>query len=462
MNRTIVLAASLVTLAAPSASALDRLLMVDRWQNTGPNLLSLGTLDLYDPMAGSTTIYVSNQGTLWSQPAAVLDIHSLAVHPVSGQIYTVARMQSVIGPINAMVAVDRDSGALTYIGAPSQSDARFRFHPITLEFHWVSGVQSRTYTAPGGSNVFNPDLHFATDDVNAGASPFSAGFAFEPPLAGDEESTAYLLDSTTDSLCVADFATGELRTIGALGVDLTGLVAGPVVELGGEIFFAADLGVGPRLFAVDRETGVATDAGEFPADYGITDLALEPIADTTGDLDGDGYPDRVEVAGGSSPGDASSTPFDGFPVAPSVTMTPTLLKSLAIELDFAIDGEDELLWKGRLPVPDGFTPLGHRVIVEVGGHATELTLGKKGKAKALGSGFSIEVGKKVKNGSVSLKVKAKHASLASLLEDEGLLDDDVAGVPVVVPLRIWTPGITYGVDATLSYVAVAGESGIAQ
>lgn len=461
MRRLGVLLSSIV-FVAPSASALDRLLALDRWQNTGPNLLSIAKLDLYDPLAGSTTIYVSNQGTLWSQPAPVLDVHSLAVHPVSGQIYTVARMQSIAGVINAMVAVNRDTGALSYVGAPSQTEARFRFHPVTLAFHWVSGKQSRTYTAPGGSNVFNPDLFFPAGDGNAGASPFCAGFAFEPPMIGDDESAAYLLDATTDSLCIADFATGELRTIGSLGVDLTGLVAGPVVELGGEIFFAADFGLGPRLFAVDRQTGAATDAGEFPSDYGITDLALERITDTSGDLDGDGYPDRVEVAGGSSPGDSASSPFDGFPVAPAVTVEPLLSKSLAIELDFAEAGADELLWKGRVPVASDFVAHGQRWIVEIGGHATEFTLGKKGKAKALAQGLTLELGKKVKNGSLPLKVKAKHASLASLLEDDGLIDADLVATPVVVPLRIWMPGVTFGLDVTLSYSAVAGDSGIGQ
>lgn len=463
MHRKLLLSAVAISLiASSSARALDRLLVLDRWQTTPGFLNSIAKIDLFDPMSAGSTIQVSTTGTLWSMPAPVVDLHSLAVHPISGQLYSVARLQSVAGVINAMVAIDRDTGALTYIGAPSLETARFRFHPVTLAFHWVNGKTSRTYSAPGGSSVFNPDLFFAVDDVNAGASPSCAGFAFEPPMAGDLDSTAYLLDVTTDSLCVADFATSELRTVGALGIDLTGLVAGPVVELGGEIFFAADLGAGPRFFEVDAATGVATDVGEFPAFHGITDLALEPVTDTTGDFDGDGYPDRVEVAGGSSAANPASSPFDGFPVAPAPTDSPLLSKSLRIELDFVADDSDRVVWKGRLPVAPDFVPEGQRLIAEIGGYAVSFTLGKKGKAKGASDGASVEVSKKVKNGSVSLKVKLAAASLETHLADEGLIDADLVATPLSIPLAIYAPGVTYAVDVIVDYTATTGVGGEAK
>jgi Domain of unknown function (DUF4394) len=456
------LVCGIASTAAPRAEAAERLLVLDRWQATPGQMFSIAARDPYAPVTAGSTIYVQTLGSLWGITVPVLDFQSLAVHPQSGQLYSVARMQSVIGPIAAMVAIDRESGALTYVGAPSQITARFRFDPISLQFQWVDGKLSRTYSAPGGSNVFNPDLHFPSGDVNAGASPFSAGFAYEPPLPGDEQARAFLLDMTTDSLCVADFATGELTTIGALGVDLTGLVAGPIVELGGEIYFAADFGAGPRRYRVDSESGAATDVGEFPALHGITDMVLEPDLEASGDLDSDGYPDFVEVAAGSSVGDVASVPFVEYPVAPVKQAAPESLKSLRVELDFAAPGGDELVWKGKLPVVGEFAPDGQRVIAEVGDYAVAFTLGKKGKGIAAADGGVLQFGKKVKAGAITFKLKITNGAFAAYLTDEGLVDGDFTAAPLTVPLTLWVAGACYTVDAPVEYDAVAGVSGVAQ
>ncbi len=461
-RRSILLALAAAAALDPGARAIDRLLVLDRWQSEPGQLFSIARRNLFDPLTPVSSIAVSTIGTIWSMPAPALDIHSLAVHPTNGQLYTVARFNSVAGVINAMVAIDRDTGALTYVGAPSLDTARFRFEPVTLQFHWVNGASSRIYSTPGGSGSIQPNLAFVAGDAHEGVIPNSAGFAFVPPPPGATHARALLIDSATDSLCEVDFATSELRTIGALGVDVTTAVAGPVIELDGAVFFAADLGAGARLFSVDPETGAATDAGGFPDLHGVTDMVLDPDLTGADDLDGDGYPNLVEIAAGSSPGNPAAVPFADFPTAPAALAAPSIEKSLKIQLDFSAANGDVVIWKGRLPVPDGFTPGGKQLIAELGGYAVSFTLGKKGKGIALDAGAVIELGKKVKNGSVSFKLKLQHAAIAAYLADEGLIDADLAASPVVVPVALWMPGVTYETTVALSYSATAGDSGWAQ
>ncbi len=106
------------------------------------------------------------------------------------------------------------------------------------------------------------------------------------------------------------------------------------------------------------------------------------------DSDGDGFFDGIEVALGSDPLDANSTPLGKGPAVPLALF----VKSLKTHLDPKQSGDDGYLLSGTLPVTAGMSFKNQRVLIDVGGSISVFNLDANGNA-ALGpkSGFSLRV-----------------------------------------------------------------------
>jgi hypothetical protein len=106
-------------------------------------------------------------------------------------------------------------------------------------------------------------------------------------------------------------------------------------------------------------TVTATDANGLAATATVTVSVLDPNADS----DGDGFTNDVEIALGSNPLSATSSPFN----LPKPTATAALsAKHLKIQLRFEVSNSDSLIMTGKLPVPSGFKPSGQYVIFNIG------------------------------------------------------------------------------------------------
>jgi sugar lactone lactonase YvrE len=185
-------------------------------------------------------------------------------------------------------------------------------------------------------------------------------------------------------------------------------------------------------------------------------------ASTDSDSDGDGFADSFEIAVGTNPNDAASTPFDGAPAS-----TPTALDvgKIAVKLNFASAGKDAIGVAGTLAVPASFNPNGAKVYVNVGEVITVFTLNAKGAGTSSLGGFRMNI--KAKKGVVAAQTSKFRLLLrgnfaAALAVSSGLTNDNASKVPKTVVVTILFDNAALQKDQTVSYSAKAGKSGLAK
>jgi hypothetical protein len=178
---------------------------------------------------------------------------------------------------------------------------------------------------------------------------------------------------------------------------------------------------------------------------------------TPGDSDGDGFPDAVEIALGSDPLNAASTPFGG---APAGDPEPFTVTQLNIALNFARTNADSLALQASVPVSADFTVLGQRVAFDIGGVVRVFTLDKAGRGKSGADAMQLVV----KKGSTSGKLTAKFskASLSADLADEGLTSQTVTKAQKTVHLILLLDETNFQSDVNLLYTAKIGKTGTAR
>lgn len=441
---------------AELAAAKERLLVLNGIPGTG--FQRIESIDPYQPFDPGSTLPLDTLGVVFSMPAYFTYADTLSIDPATGRLFTIVRYVTQFGTIASMVEIDLETGETTDLGGPSTYTGKYAFDPVTHAFHSVNGVANWRYTAPGGAGTILPSLAFASDDPHAGVTPTIAGFEFTPLAPGVKTSTCYALDSNVDALCRIDFTSGSVMTVGALGIDLPTTIGGPVIDVDRTLSFIADLGAGVRRFEVDLTSGAATDAGSFPTFHGVTDIVLVPDLSGEHDADGDLYPDVIELAAGSHPGDDDSRPFVGEPL---LTETDSLVKSIKVTLDFDEDGADSYTLKGALPWSESLVVPGLTLVIEVGNDAHAFTLDGKGKGASL-EGAKLTLAKKPKKGALAFELKRKKADLRALFEESGLENADVTGVEVTLHVSVWIEGACFEADPTLTYAATVGIGGKAK
>lgn len=181
------------------------------------------------------------------------------------------------------------------------------------------------------------------------------------------------------------------------------------------------------------------------------------------DTDGDGFPDELEAALGTSPSLAGDTPFGGTPAAP----LPLVVPKLRISLNFAASDRDTVTLSARIPVPAGWSPEGRRVVLDVGGVIRDVTLDAKGRA---GAGTSDAVTLKLRRvkgvvpaQDARLTVTIAKAALAASLADEGLTNASTSGAsPVALPVLLLLDDACYAATKPLAWRAKTGRRGAAK
>ena len=116
------------------------------------------------------------------------------------------------------------------------------------------------------------------------------------------------------------------------------------------------------------------------------------VIGTPGDTDGDGVPDGLENLYGTDPNDPNSSPLP-----PGIVAQPLTVTKLQIKLNFAKPNMDSIQMLGKLPIPAGFTPLGLKVGVDIGGVPQLFILDAKGKSKTKTTSLMLRF-KKAKKG----------------------------------------------------------------
>src|SRR5262245_16033567 len=206
--------------------------------------------------------------------------------PANGQLYALTTA-------NRLYTINPSNGAATPVSATpltsplSGQSFGFDFNPTVDRIRLVSNAGQDLRLNPNNAAVAGVDgtLAFAAGDPNAGQTPNVVGSAYTNNFAGSTSTTLYGIDSNRDALVTQGTAagvtpvvspnTGQLFTVGALGVDTNDIVGfdiSPVTNAA----FASLTPPGSRtsnLYTINLKTGAATLAGPIGGGRLIRDIA---------------------------------------------------------------------------------------------------------------------------------------------------------------------------------------------
>ena len=207
----------------------------------------------------------------------------------SGQLYRVDRANGVLSPVGAVtVALPLDGAVIGFdfnptvdrIRVVTPSGHNLRLHPDTGAM--VDGDATRDGVQPDGA------LRYVVGDVNFGSAPDIAGAAYTYNTRDETITTNYAIDRARGALVmqgslegavpVVSPNTGQLRTVGALGLGALTDVAFDISDVANTALIAVRTASEPRtrLHRVDLATGRATDLGQVGDGSALIGVAIEP------------------------------------------------------------------------------------------------------------------------------------------------------------------------------------------
>ena len=314
-----------------------------------------------------------------------------------------------------------------------------------------------------------------TASINNAATGF---YTYTPNLnaSGSDSFTFKANDGALDSNVAT--ITVTITPVNVAPVIVSAALATPsAVQVGATVSFsvaASDADGDPLTYAWNFGDGsfgsgaltehVYTSPGTFTTQVNVTDPAgagavssavvvVSPLP-TPGDSDGDGFPDAIEIALGTDPLNAASTPFGGQLAGAPV---PFAITQLNIGLNFARPNSDTLTLQGSVPIPADFTALGQTVALDVGGIVRVFTLDKAGRGKS--GTAQIQVASRSGATSAKLTIKFSKSSLAADLADDGLTSQTVTKAPKSVHVILLLDATNFQTDVNLLYTAKAGKTG---
>lgn len=197
-----------------------------------------------------------------------------------------------VSSTNRVYAVDLTSGVATAIGGafmPTLMGAEIGldFNPTVDRLRLVTdaGQNLRLNPNTGAIAAVDATLAYAAGDPNVGASPREVAVAYDRNFAGATITTMFGIDAGLDVLVTQGSVnsspvspnSGQLFTVGALGVD-AGDLAGFDISVFGGAFLAltAPGGASSTLYSLNLSTGAATALGAIGGGASVRDLALLP------------------------------------------------------------------------------------------------------------------------------------------------------------------------------------------
>ena len=205
--------------------------------------------------------------------------------PANGQLYAV-------GSTSRVYLVNLTTGVATASGPPFTAALNGKafgvdFNPVPDRIRVVSDADQSLRLHPDTGAVGGTDtpLAYAPGDPNAGQNPNVVSVAYTNSVAGAKATTLYGLDSNLDILVrqgSPDGApispnTGQLFTIGKLGVDITDVSGFDIASTSGTAYLTLTPSgaKSSSLYLVNLTTGAATLVGAIGGSEAIRDLAVE-------------------------------------------------------------------------------------------------------------------------------------------------------------------------------------------
>jgi hypothetical protein len=185
-----------------------------------------------------------------------------------------------------LYSVDRTTAAATLVAtlAADPADTDFPYTSLSgtkfgMNFNPI--VDRLRVVSDNGMNIrVNPATGLViTDNALNPGTPNVVGVAYINSYAGSASTTLYDIDSSTDSLLVQNpVNNGTVTTVGALGVDTTGIAGFDIVTLGSDNSAYATFTVSGTvgLYSINLLTGAATSLGSVGGNLELIALAVLP------------------------------------------------------------------------------------------------------------------------------------------------------------------------------------------
>jgi hypothetical protein len=204
-------------------------------------------------------------------------IRAIDFRPADGVLYG-------LGTDNQIYTINTSTGAATALDStitPAIVGATFGFdfNPVVDRIRVVADGDEnyRLDPATGAVAFVDTDLGWTGGDVNAASGIGLVGAAYTNNVAGAATTVLYGIEQTSNSLVsISPPNNGQLNTIGALGVDVTGDAGFDISA--DSVAYAAIVPSGstvPALYTIDLTTGAATKVGDIASER-LTGLAVRP------------------------------------------------------------------------------------------------------------------------------------------------------------------------------------------
>src|SRR5215510_12350447 len=240
----------------------------------GNNLISFNQFTPSALRSGPTAITGLQSGEL---------VMGIDFRPRTGVLYAVTN-QSRIYTINTTTAAATQVGAAAFTPAVNGTSFGFDFNPVPDRIRFVTDADQDLRLNPNDGTVAGTDttLAFASTDPNSAANPNVVGSAYTNNFSGATTTTLYGIDSNLDILVTQGGPngnpspnTGQLFTVGALGVDTTADVGFDIVNRTG-LALASLTPTGSttsNLYTINLTTGKATLIGPIGVNEIVRDIS---------------------------------------------------------------------------------------------------------------------------------------------------------------------------------------------
>ncbi|MGH9843807.1 MAG: DUF4394 domain-containing protein [Blastocatellia bacterium] len=241
----------------------------------------------------NNTLVSFNPGTpgMVSQARAISGLASgenvvgIDFRPATGQLFALTSASRVytINPANGVATA---VGNAPFTPALSGQSFGVDFNPVPDRIRVVSDAGQNLRLNPNNGALAGTDgtLAYAAGDANAGQNPTIVGAAYTNNFAGATSTTLYVIDSDRNTLVRQGSAggapvspnTGQLFTVGSLGVDPAGLAGFDISSESGAAFASFNApGLPTQFYAINLSSGAATLVGAIGGGDTILDIAVE-------------------------------------------------------------------------------------------------------------------------------------------------------------------------------------------
>jgi trimeric autotransporter adhesin len=214
--------------------------------------------------------------------------------PRTGQLFGVTN-QSRVYTINTLTGAVTQVGTVPFTPGVTGGAYGVDFNPVVDLIRVVTNLDDQNLRVnPNTGAVAGVDttLAFAAGDANAGANPNLVGSAYTNSYSGATTTTLYGIDSDLNILVTQGTAagvsppvspnTGQLFTVGQLGVDTTEMVGFDIAAPGNSALASLTTpgATTSSLYWIDLPTGMATLISQIGGGEPIRDIAIVTRVET--------------------------------------------------------------------------------------------------------------------------------------------------------------------------------------